>query len=111
MEGGSSPVIVTLDRVSDRARRQLFLDPPTAQVLASGWADGGVTGVVRWLHGGLFLLLIPVERPGRRDTLQVEFVDQFQRLEAVAVQGLEAGPPAIRRPGFQGRCQRGGRQR
>lgn len=55
MEGGSSPVIVTLDRVSDRARRQLFLDPPTAQVLASGWADDGVTGTVRWLHGGLFL--------------------------------------------------------
>lgn len=55
MERGSAPVIVTLDRASDRARRQLFLDPPTAQVLASAWADGGMIGVVRRLHQGLFL--------------------------------------------------------
>ena len=36
LERGSSPVIVTLDRSSDRAQRLLFLDPPTGQVLASG---------------------------------------------------------------------------
>lgn len=55
LEEGSSPVIVTLDRRSDRARRQLFLDPPTAQVLASGWADGGAIGMVRRLHQGMVL--------------------------------------------------------
>lgn len=52
---GSSPVVVTLDRTSDRARRLLFLDPPTATVLASGWQDGGVMGAVRHLHDGRFL--------------------------------------------------------
>ncbi|WP_314372153.1 PepSY-associated TM helix domain-containing protein [Sphingomonas paucimobilis] len=55
MERGSAPVIVTLDRASDRARRLLFLDPPTAQMLASARADGGMIGVVRRLHQGLFL--------------------------------------------------------
>lgn len=52
---GSAPVVVTLDRASDRAQRQLFLDPPTAHILASGWRDGGVIGAVRRLHDGLFL--------------------------------------------------------
>ncbi len=55
LEQGSSPVIVTLERSSDRARRLLFLDPATATVLASGWQDGGVMGVIRRLHEGLFL--------------------------------------------------------
>lgn len=52
---GSSPVVVTLERTGDRAQRLLFLDPPTARVLASGWRDGGVIGAARRLHDGLFL--------------------------------------------------------
>jgi uncharacterized iron-regulated membrane protein len=52
---GSSPVVVTLDRTGDRAQRLLFLDPPTGQVLASAWRDGGVIGAARRLHDGLFL--------------------------------------------------------
>ncbi len=52
---GSSPVVVTLDRTSDRAQRLLFLDPLTAQVLASGWQGGGGIGLARRLHDGLFL--------------------------------------------------------
>ena len=52
---GSSPVVVTLDRRSDRAQRLLFLDPPTGRVLASAWRDGGVIGAARRVHDGLFL--------------------------------------------------------
>ncbi|WP_082442063.1 PepSY-associated TM helix domain-containing protein [Sphingomonas sp. Leaf257] len=59
LEQGSSPVIVTLkrtgNRTDDRAQRLLFLDPPTGQVLASGWKDGGVIGAARRVHDGLFL--------------------------------------------------------
>ncbi|WP_294238214.1 PepSY domain-containing protein [uncultured Sphingomonas sp.] len=55
LEQGASPVMVTLDRGGDHARRLLFLDPPTARVLASGWRDGGVIGAVRRVHDGLFL--------------------------------------------------------
>lgn len=55
LEQGSSPVVVTLDRSSDRAQRLLFLDPPTGQVLGSAWRDGGVIGAARRLHDGLFL--------------------------------------------------------
>lgn len=55
LEQGSSPVIVTLARTGDGARRLLFLDPATAKVLASGWRDGGVMGAVRRGHDGLFL--------------------------------------------------------
>ncbi|HIV78014.1 MAG TPA: PepSY domain-containing protein [Candidatus Sphingomonas excrementigallinarum] len=55
LEQGSSPVIVTLDRIGDRAQRLLFLDPPTGRVLASAWRDGGVIGAARHLHDGLFL--------------------------------------------------------
>ena len=55
LEQGSSPVIVTLDQIGDRAQRLLFLDPPTGRVLASAWRDGGVIGAARHLHDGLFL--------------------------------------------------------
>jgi len=55
LEQGSSPVVVTLDRPSDRARRLLFLDPATAKVLASAWQGGGVLGALRRGHDGLFL--------------------------------------------------------
>lgn len=55
LEQGTLPVVVTLDRASDRAQRLLFLDPPTGQVLASAWKDGGVIGAARRLHDGLFL--------------------------------------------------------
>jgi len=55
LEQGSSPVVVTLDRTGARAQRLLFLDPPTGQVLASGWKDGGVIGAARRVHDGLFL--------------------------------------------------------
>ncbi|MDY0957726.1 PepSY-associated TM helix domain-containing protein [Sphingomonas sp. CFBP8993] len=55
LEQGSSPVVVTLDRPSDRARRLLFLDPATAGILASAWQGGGMLGMLRRGHDGLFL--------------------------------------------------------
>ncbi len=55
LERGSSPVLVRLDTPRRDARYLLFLDPPTARILASGVRDDGASGWLRRLHHRLFL--------------------------------------------------------